>query len=275
MAASPATPPLSAPSANHVQDSAPPAVRGQSVPPQASAEVPPPSLSAAAVRLMASPFAYVATQGDASSEVDDMVGGDSPAASNVTTAVMPPAPARDESPNTEQRAAVSMEPPVASTPPAQVRASSVARPDQDYAIVDAPLSLRRPGSVPSPEEAAQIPPRQLVMSSAASGVGGPSKAQHAAPASLPNASEDSQLNPSSTPQLARDMVLATGSLGHPLQGNHTAGEGSLAVNSTGADADVVTNLARIRLSGACSGVGGERLETASSTPVSFTSAAST
>ena len=261
-----ATPPSMAPSANHVPDGASPLQAGQPLPSQAAADVHAPSHPASA-RLLASPFATMAAQDDLNSEVEsDVISGESPQAPAAAVAV-----ANEVTRAAEQPAKTTVEERASSTPLTKARAGGAARPDQDYAIVEAPLSLRRPGSMPPPEQATQQPLQGPAARSVAGGGGGPPQTHLTQPPGDHYGLEASQLDPTLAPPRSAELALQTDTSERPPRGAHMGGE--LLPESTVNAVNVVANLRRLRVSGPCSC--GDRLETASSTPVSFTSAAST
>lgn len=150
-----------------------------------------------------------------------------------------------------------------------VRTSSGARQEQDYAIVEAPASLRRRSSVLPPQEdgAQQEERHQAVVGGGNVGdelqfktSEGSDRPHHTGlPAAPSAASTAARVRMGSTAPAQRETSLSTESVAAP--------------NTTGDAADITAGLERLRMSGARSGIGGT--DTAGSTPVSFTSAAST
>ena len=142
-----------------------------------------------------------------------------------------------------------------------LRTSASARQEQDYAIVEAPESLRRPSNaLPPQDEHAQPEAQQR-----AAGAGEDSRQQ---PEYLATRATSLHAGLHAVPPSIVASDIQLGSTARAQSGVETVA----FPNSAGGAADATAGLERLRVSGARSGVGG--IETAGSTPVSFSSAAS-
>ena len=204
--------------------------------------------------LLASPFATAA----ASSNVSHVSSDEAAAEDSISQAGAAETPAASD--NAVKKPAVAeIETRSAVNVISGIRTSTSARQEQDYAIVEAPESLRRPSTALSPD----APTQQELAGAAISGdIGGqhghaegPATSLHTkVPAAEASAGQLSGFAPGQRQTRSNAEDITT-----PL--------------SAGGAAEVTASLEQLRVSGARSGVGGT--DTASSTPVSFSSAAST
>ncbi len=209
-------------------------------------------------RLLASPFAAAAAAPSEMSQAstDEPVTADAA----VNSAAVGQGPGEDAAAADTEPAAMTAEAtPVAARHPTLCTSAS-ARQEQDYAIVEAPESLRRPSNALAPQEKPTQPEAQQPAASV-------DDRQQLEYLTTPATSLQTGLHavPPST-------VSSNIQLGSPARAQ-SAAETVASPNSAGGAADVTAGLERLRVSGARSGVSG--IETAGSTPVSFSSAAST
>jgi len=234
------------PDANHVADGVHPAGA-------------PPPFALSQSGLLASPFAAAAAAPSEISQAstDELVTEHAAVESAVVEQGLGKVAAAD----TEPAAATVEGTPVSAFIPA-LRTSASARQEQDYAIVEAPEILRRPSNALPPQEEHAQPGAQQP----AAGAGQDDRQQHDYLATLATS-----LNVG-LHAVPPSIVASNIQLGSSARAQ-SAAETVASPTSAGGAADATAGLERLRVSGARSGVGG--IETAGSTPVSFSSAAST
>ena len=216
--------------------------------------------------LLASPFAAAAAAPSDRSQAsaDEQVAEDAAAAAAVASAAVEQGPGEgDAAADTEAAAASGGAHFAAGFVVPGIQTSASARQEQDYAIVEAPESLRRRSSALLPQDD-HTGQQEAADAAAEEGVDGMQRTEYLAePAPLLDAGLHAVPPPT---------AFFNTRPGVPARAL-SAAENNATPNPAAGAADVAAGLERLRVSGARSGVGG--IETAGSTPVSFSSAAST